>query len=105
MVGLTRDTPPSSLLVLESAERRLLGAIKHAAPAGRFAAEVERVRRAQLGCLKARERVAAVPTELDDDEHSRHHANLATSRTVWETASLDDILAYYASGRAKRAGG
>jgi hypothetical protein len=55
---------PSSVRVLESAERRLIGALKRGEQQSKLTTSVER--RAQLGCLKARDRVADLPSDVDD---------------------------------------
>ncbi len=84
--------------VLQRAERRLIASINHNDSSAKVAANVERVRRAQVGCLKAQDRVAELPTDvLDDGELRRRRANLAEAKTAWESAALDEILAYYVS--------
>ena len=96
-----KTVPASSLRVLERAERRLIGAIKHQEPHQKLAASAERVRQAQLGCLKAKDLVAELPTDSDDEQTQRHRENLAQAKARWETMSVEGIIALY-SGRVTR---
>jgi hypothetical protein len=90
-----KTVPASSQRVLERAERRLLGAIKHGEPRQKLVVNAERVRQAQLGCFKAKDLVAELPTDVDDEQTRRHRAKLAEAMAAWESMSVDDIIAYY----------
>jgi hypothetical protein len=85
--------------VLERAERRLLGALKHGEPRQKLDAKAERVRQAQLGCFKAL--VAEFPTDVDDEQTRGHRENLAEGKAAWERMSVDDIIAFYSQEMAK----
>ena len=80
--------------ILESAERRLLGSIKHDEAAERLAANVERVRKAQLGRIKAKN-YSDYPTNVSE-KTLRIRANLAEAKVSWEQMSVDEIVALYA---------
>lgn len=84
--------------MLESAERRLLGSIKHGDARPKLLVNAERVRQAQLGCLKALDLAAELPTDVDDDQRSRHRENLMQATAAWEVISVDDIIAFYCYG-------
>ena len=91
-----RAVPESSKGVLERAERRLIGSIKHEEPRARLIANAERVRRAQLGCLKARDLAAALPTDVDDEGRRRYRDNIAAATSAWKTTPADKIIELYA---------
>lgn len=90
-----KTVPRSRKRVLESAERRLLGSIKHGDARPKLFVNAERVRQAQLGCLKAMDLAAELPTDVDDDQRRRHRENLAQATAGWDTISVDDIIAFY----------
>jgi hypothetical protein len=90
-----KSVPGSRKRVLESAERRLLGSIKRGDARPKLLVNAERVRQAQLGCFKAMDLAAELPTDVDDDQISRHRENLAQAMAAWETISVDDIIALY----------
>lgn len=90
-----KTVPASSARMLERAEHRLTGAIKHGESHQRLVTIAERVRQAQLGCLKAKDLVAELPTDLNDEQTRRHRENLAQAKTAWERMSADDIIAFY----------
>jgi hypothetical protein len=92
----TKRVPASCERKLASAERRLTGAIAHAEPRARLVADAERVRRAQLGVIKARTRVADIPTVHEDAQAVRHLANLEAAARTWQAVSVDEIIARYA---------
>lgn len=96
---MLKSVPGSCYRKLESAERRLVGAITHAEPRVRLVAIAERVRRAQLGVTKALTRAASVPTELDDSQRAHQLVNLDEAAGSWEEMSVDDIIARYAAAR------
>jgi len=52
--------------ILESAERRFLGSIKHNDAAERLAANVERLRKAQVGRIKAKD-YGDYPTNVSEE--------------------------------------
>jgi hypothetical protein len=95
-----KHVPASCDRKLSSAERRLVGAIARAEPRARLVADAERVRRAQLGVIKARERVANIPTAHEDAQLVRHVANLEAAARTWQALSVDDIVARYAAALA-----
>lgn len=88
--------PASCERKLASAERRLLGAIARTEPGARLVACAERVRRAHLGVIKARLRIADVPTEHGDDELRRKTAKLKAAARSWQALSVDEIVVLYA---------
>lgn len=90
-----RNVPQSSQNVLESAERRLVAALKHQEPRPRLIADAERVRRAQLGCIKAQDRAFDIPTDHGDPVLARRRADLAAAKVRWTAATVDEILACY----------
>jgi hypothetical protein len=96
-----KSVPAASRRVLESAERRLIGSIKHGEPRPKLIASAERVRRAQLGCLKASVLAASLPTDDDDEQRQRYQANLADARSAWESTSVDDIIDVYSRNVTK----
>lgn len=91
-----KAVPRASKLVLEGAERRLLGSIKHGEPRARLIANAERVRKAQLGCLKASDLAVALPTDVDDEGIERRRANLAEATSAGEQMPVDEIIDFYA---------
>lgn len=97
---LVKTGPGSALRVLRSAELRLTGAMKHREGPRVLTAAAERVRRAQLGRLKATDRIVTPPCELaDEDAHAveleRQRTNLEREREAWLAMSVHEILAYY----------
>jgi hypothetical protein len=90
-----KTVPASSKRVLERAERRLLGAIKHGEPREKLVVNAERVRQAQLCCFKAKDLVAELPTDVDGEQMRRHRDNLARAKATWDRMSVDDIIALY----------
>ena len=97
-----KSVPRASRGVLERAERRLRGSIKHQEPRARLIANAERVRQAQLGCLKANDLSVALPTDVDDEGIQRRRANLAEATSVWEQMSVDRIIELYAQQLATK---
>ena len=97
----SKSMPASCERILASAERRLLGSIKHEESAPRIAANAERVRRAQLGCFHARSRVAELPTDDDDEQTRRASDNLTTSSAAWKQLSVEEIAALYTQRLSK----
>jgi hypothetical protein len=91
-----KTVPRSRRRVLEGAERRLLGSIKHGDAHTKLVVNAERVRQAQLGCLKAMELAIELPTDVDDEQMRRQRSNLAQATAAWEAISVDDIIASYA---------
>lgn len=86
----------SSKLVLERAERRLIGSIKHHEARSRLFANAERVRHAQRGCLKATDLAVMLPTDDDDGEIERRRLNLAEATAAWEQMPVEQIIEIYA---------
>ncbi len=88
--------------VLERAERRLNSAIKRGESPSRLMLCAERVRQAQLGWIRAQERAAALPTDVDDEQTRRQCERRAAAQMAWERASIEDIIALYSTTRAPR---
>lgn len=101
-LSLDKTEPWSAKGFLESAERRLVSVLKHHERPSKIVAAAERVRRAQLGCLKANDRIADIPTEVDVDDLYRHRANISRARQEWEAMSVHEILAYYRDRERQR---
>src|SRR5262249_53491939 len=95
----SKRVPASCERKLSSAERRLVGAIAHAEPRARLVADAERVRRAQLGVIKARARVADIPTPHEDAQLARHLGNLEAAARSWQALTVDEIIAQHAGRR------
>ena len=93
--ALVKTEPWSAKGALEAAERRLVSAMRHGERPGRLVAAAERVRRARLGCLKATDHIADIPTEIDLGELHRHRANISRAREIWQAMTVHEILAYY----------
>jgi hypothetical protein len=94
---VVKSVPASCYRKLQAAERRLEGAIAHDEPRPTLVAAAERVRRAQLGVIKARARAASMPTELDDAPRTQHLANLEASARSWQLMPADELVARYAA--------
>jgi len=59
-------------------------------------ANAERVRRAQLGVIKAHERIMNRPTAHEDAQLTRQVAKLEAAARTWQELSVDEIVARYA---------
>ncbi len=90
-----RPVPGSAMKVLEKAERTLVGAIKRGEPLPKLVVSANRVREAHLRCLRAKNLVVDLPTDIDDDDIKRHRGNLARSIAAWSETSAEEIIAYY----------
>ncbi len=96
-----KTVPAASRRVLASAERRLFGSIKRSELHSKLVANAERVRQAQLGCFKAKDLVAEMPTDVDDEQTRRHREKLSRAMATWESMSVDDIIAFYSQRQEK----
>lgn len=45
--------------------------------------------------LKAKDLVAEMPTDVDDEQTRRHRENLAQAKAGWESMSADDVITFY----------
>lgn len=88
--------PSAALRILENAERRLLGSIKHAEGAAKLARNAERLRSAQLGLVGAKQRAYEPATHDGSEVNQRIRNKLAEARIYWESIAVDEILALYA---------
>jgi hypothetical protein len=93
----SRSFPGACDRKLAGAERRLRGAIAHAAPRARLVAEAERVRRAHMGVVKARIHDAAFPTETEDAEGQHYVARLTAAGRRWMALPVEAIIARYSA--------
>lgn len=93
----SRSFPGACDRKLASAERRLRGAIAHAAPRARLVADAERVRRAQMGVVKARIHDAAYPAEIEDAQREQYLESLTAVDRRWRALPVDDIIARYSA--------
>lgn len=90
-----KTVPRRRKRVLERAEQRLLGSIKRREPQQELVSNAERVRHAQLACLRAQDLIAALPTDVDDYQTQRHRESLAQAKAAWEGMPVEDIIAFY----------
>jgi hypothetical protein len=88
--------PSAAKAILENAERRLLGSIKHDDARAKLARNAERVRSAQLGLIGAKQRVYEPLSHVGSEETQRIRKKLAEAKTVWEAITVEEILAFYA---------